>query len=132
LAIGGVPLRIPDGAKALYHASLVIASNYTVVLYALAERLLGQLGADREMAEAALLPLMRASLDNIAAHGIPAALSGPLVRGDAGTVGANLAALANDPEVQALYRALALAALPLAAARGVDTEALRATIEANK
>lgn len=131
-AIGGIPLRIPSGSKALYHASLVIASNYTVVLYALAERLLGQMGADRQMAKAALVPLMRASLDNIAAQGIPAALSGPLVRGDAGTVAANLAALTNDPEIQALYKALALAALPLVAARGVDTEALRATIETVK
>lgn len=132
MAMGGVPLRIPRGSKALYHAALVIASNYMVVLYALAERQFRQMGLDSEAAKAALLPLMRASLDNIAAQGVPAALPGPLVRGDAGTVAANLAALADDPEAQAIYRALALAALPMARARGVETEALRATIEASR
>jgi predicted short-subunit dehydrogenase-like oxidoreductase (DUF2520 family) len=132
IALGGVPLRIPRGSKALYHAALVMASNYLVVLYALAERLLGEMKVDRETAKAALLPLMRASLDNIAAQGVPAALPGPLVRGDAGTVAANLAALVNNPEARAIYKALALAALPMAQARGVETEALRATIEASR
>ncbi len=127
--LGGQTLHIPPGSKALYHASLVIASNYMVVLYALAERLLGQLNIGQEMASMVLLPLMRGSLENIAAQGVPLALPGPLVRGDAGTVAANMSALASDPEALALYRSLALAALPLAAARGVDTGALRATIE---
>ncbi|MCL4251024.1 MAG: DUF2520 domain-containing protein [Anaerolineae bacterium] len=123
-ALDGRALMIPPGGKALYHAALSIASNYTVTLYALAERLLASLGAEQEAA-AALQPLLAGTVENIRQRGIPDALTGPLVRGDAGTIAAHLAALvAYDPQVTQVYRALARATLPLAEARGVDTHML--------
>jgi predicted short-subunit dehydrogenase-like oxidoreductase (DUF2520 family) len=61
-----------------------------------------------------LLPLMRGALDNVAATGAPAALTGPVRRGDAGTVALHLEALAFAPLADAAYRALARAALDLA------------------
>ncbi len=130
-ALGGRMLVIPPGQKPLYHAALVFTSNYAVALYALAERLMTGIGADRAAADAALTALLRATVENIAAHGIPDALTGPLVRGDVSTIDAHLRALeALDTDAAALYRALALATLPLAAARGVETASLRQRLEA--
>jgi predicted short-subunit dehydrogenase-like oxidoreductase (DUF2520 family) len=129
-ALGGRALVIPPGGKALYHAALVIASNYTVTLYAVAQRILAQIGADEATAAAALNPLLAATAENIARLGIPDALPGPLVRGDAGTIVAHLRALDElDPAAAALYRALAEVTLPLAEARGVDAAALRRILE---
>ena len=42
------------------------------------------------------LPLVRATLDNVAARGPVAALTGPLSRGDEGTIAAHLEALSAD------------------------------------
>lgn len=124
-ALHGQPLLIPPGKKALYHAALVIASNYTVTLYALAQQILIDLGGDSATANAALTPLVQATVANIAAQGIPDALTGPLVRGDAGTVEAHLAALATyDARVAALYRLLTYHTLPLAAQRGATVDAI--------
>jgi len=57
-ALEGKVLLIPAGGKALYHAALVFASNYTVTLYALAESLLTGLGADQQTADQALNALV--------------------------------------------------------------------------
>lgn len=125
-ALGGHAIDIPSGEKALYHAALVFASNYAVGLYALAERLLVGIGADRSAADAALNALLAGTVRNLAEQGVPNALTGPLVRGDSGTIATHLAALERtDSDAAALYRALALATLPLAEARGVDGAAIR-------
>jgi predicted short-subunit dehydrogenase-like oxidoreductase (DUF2520 family) len=129
-ALEGVPIYIPPGKKAHYHAALVFAGNFPVVLYGLAERLLTQMGVEDATIRVALLPLMQGTLDNLRVQPPAAALPGPISRGDAGTLAAHLRVLADDEEARALYRALALAALPLAEARGVETAAMRATIEA--
>jgi predicted short-subunit dehydrogenase-like oxidoreductase (DUF2520 family) len=128
-SLGGRGFDIEPGGKARYHAALVFASNYAVVLYAAAERLLAALKIEDDLARSALISLMQATLANLADKGVPDALTGPIVRGDSGTVAAHLAALTADADLHSLYKALALAALPLAEARGVDTRQLRATIE---
>jgi predicted short-subunit dehydrogenase-like oxidoreductase (DUF2520 family) len=127
LALGGRVIQIPPGKKALYHAALVMASNYTVGLYGVAKRLLMSLGAERGAEDAALNALLAGTIANLQEKGVPNALTGPLVRGDAGTIRAHLAAL--DADTAALYRLLALATLPLAEARGVDTTEIRQTLE---
>lgn len=128
--IGGRPLLLPPGQKALYHAALVLASNYTVTLYALAEQLLTNLGASREDADAALNRLVAGTVANIAAKGIPDALTGPLMRADVGTVSTHLRALdAANPALGQLYRQLALHTLPLAAARGISTDAVEKRLD---
>lgn len=124
-SLDGQVVAISPGSKVLYHAALVIASNYTVTLYALAERLLMSLGADRAAAEAALNPLVTGTAENLRLRGIPDALTGPLVRADVGTVTEHLRALEMvDMDAAALYRQLARMTLPLAAARGVSLDAL--------
>ncbi len=121
-ALDGQVLMIARGQKALYHSALVFASNYGVTLYAIAIRLFGQLGAESEVSTLALNTLMVGMVRNLQAQGVPDALTGPLVRGDTGTVEAHLKALQMaDPKLADLYVRLAQQTLPLVAARGIDT-----------
>ncbi|MBZ0277726.1 MAG: DUF2520 domain-containing protein [Anaerolineae bacterium] len=121
--LDGQVLVIPPGQKAIYHAALVIASNYAVTLYSLAEQLLTGLGADTVVADRALNPLVAATVRNLQQQGVPAALTGPLVRGDAGTVRLHLNVLnALDTDLAALYSQLARLTFPMLRARGVLIE----------
>lgn len=129
--IGGQPMVIAPGGKTLYHAALVIASNYTVVLYAIAERLLSEAGADIDRAAALLSGLLSGTVFNLREIGIPAALTGPLTREDAETIQRHLTALrAVDPSVAEVYSALARQAFPLLLARGIDTERVERVLNA--
>ncbi len=122
-ALNGYPIRIPPGQKALYHAALVIASNYAVTLYAAAEALLIRLGAGRETADAALNALVAGTVENLRTKGIPDALTGPLTRADVTTIGSHLRALAaDDPALAEIYVALARQSYPLLEARGLSTD----------
>lgn len=119
--LGGHPLDLDGENRALYHAAAVFTANYTVTLFAAAVRLLEQIDVDPEMARMALLPLLRGAVDSLAQEGLPGALTGPIARGDAETVARHIQALAGGaPDLVPLYRALAAATLPLAAARGLD------------
>ena len=129
-ALHGDALVISPGQKALYHSSLVIASNYLVTLYAVAEGLLMRIGADQALADRALHRLVAATVVNLGVQGIPAALTGPLVRADVGTVRAHLAALAQvDGELVELYAQLARLSLPMLAARGVPLKEIAGLLE---
>ncbi len=124
-ALQGQPLLLPAGSKALYHAALVLVSNYTVTLYGAAEHLLLGLGADRAAADAALSALLEATAANIRQQGIPQALTGPLVRSDTGTIAAHVAALAQvDEQLTQTYLHLARLSLPLLTARDLPTAAI--------
>jgi predicted short-subunit dehydrogenase-like oxidoreductase (DUF2520 family) len=117
--IHGYPFDLDPAGRSLYHAAAVIASNYTVVLAALAADLLEHAGVETDETLRAILPLLHSTLSNLERAGLPDALTGPLVRGDAGTVSRHLAALdATNSRVADVYRALGAATLPLAAARG--------------
>lgn len=119
-AIGARVLEIPAGGKARYHAAAVIASNFPIVLLAMATRVLTRAGVSEEEARGALAMLMTAASENVSALAPSAALTGPVARGDVETVRAHLAALADTPEVLEVYRVLSKEALPLAASAGVD------------
>lgn len=126
-ALNGQVISVPPGEKALYHAALTLLSNYTVTLYALAERLLLGLGADEAAAVKALNSLLAGTAENLRAKGTPNALTGPLVRGDVETIEAHLLALrATEPAIADVYRGLARLTLPLAAERGTVQSALEA------
>lgn len=122
-AIGAVPCAVDSDGWIAYHASAVLASNYLVVLAAQAAALLEQVGFDADGARDALIPLMRGTLDNLAAQGVVGALSGPLRRGDVGTVERHLAWLDDAaPNVAATYRALAGPGIDLAVGTGLSAE----------
>lgn len=119
---GARPFALPDVVKPLYHAGAVFASNYLVAVEALAEQILSAAGvAD---APSYLEPLARSAFDRTFALGPEAALTGPAVRGDDGTIERNLAALTSSvPGAVASYVALADAAAALAFAAGrIDHE----------
>ncbi len=97
--LDGRMLRIAPERRALYHAAGVMASNYMVAVIDAAERLMQDAGGERE----ALAPILRASVENCIRMGAVAALTGPLERGDAGTIRSHLAAM--DGGVRDLYRA---------------------------
>ncbi len=118
-AIGAHPVRLAPGSKAAYHAAAVLAAGgFVALLDAIAE--LGRVaGLDEAGALAIYGPLIEGTLGNARALGIRAALTGPIARGDVGTLAAHLAALARHaPDVVALYRAVAEREIDLAVARG--------------
>jgi predicted short-subunit dehydrogenase-like oxidoreductase (DUF2520 family) len=118
--LGGIPVTLAPERKPVYHAGAVFASNYVVAMLAVAVRLLVDAGLARETAVAALLPLARATLENVADAGPTGALTGPVARGDVATVRRHLAALRHqDAE---LYRAVGRQTLQLAKEAGLDEE----------
>lgn len=127
-ALGGRVVRLAAGDRVPYHIAAVFASNYVVALIGAAVALWEGFGVGRDEALRALLPLLRGAVENLSGVGLPDALSGPVARGDTGTIAAHLAWLdahtadhAGSPELAALrdaYVALARLALPLGQAKG--------------
>ena len=116
--IGLRPFRIPSQAKPIYHAGAVFASNYFVVVEAVAQRLLRHAGLTDAEAWQALRPLVEGTLENLGRLGPLGALTGPVARGDEATIRRHVEALTQDDA--ALYRVLGRAALELAQKRGMD------------
>ncbi|WP_214467838.1 DUF2520 domain-containing protein [Microbacterium flavescens] len=103
VAVGGRPFEVRDDQRAGYHAAASLASNYLVTLEAAAERLAEASGLP-EGFRAHLVPLVRGTVDNWAAHGPRDALTGPIVRGDEPTVDRQRAAVeASAPELLPLF-----------------------------
>jgi len=116
--IGGRPVFLSARDKALYHASAVLISNYTVTLAATAAGLWEAFGVDRRDGLRALLPLLQGTVANLEQHGVPNALTGPIARGDAGTLERHLNVLADyRPDLLPLYRELGRHTVPLARER---------------
>lgn len=112
------PFRINGKAKALYHASAVFASNYLVVVEAVAQRLLRHTGLSDADAWAALRPLVEGTVATMMRGDPRDALTGPVARGDTETILKHLDALTIDDAK--LYQSLGRAALELARKRGMD------------
>jgi predicted short-subunit dehydrogenase-like oxidoreductase (DUF2520 family) len=109
--LGGIAIDVPEEQRGLYHAALSMASNFTVALAADAADLLGDAKA--------LSPLLRQTVENVIRLGGDAALTGPVVRGDAGTVRAHVAALTEHaPHLLESYVANASRALDRAVKSG--------------
>ncbi|HET7726241.1 MAG TPA: DUF2520 domain-containing protein [Candidatus Limnocylindrales bacterium] len=106
-AIGAVPVRLPPGSKATYHAAAVLSAGGVVSLLDAIVELGRTLELDETATLAIFLPLVEQTAANVRALGVARALTGPTVRGDAGTVTAHLDAIARSaPGVEAVYRAL--------------------------
>ncbi len=117
--LGAESVDLPAEGRVLYHLSGVLACNYMVTLLGLAAGLWEEFGLTREQGLKALLPLTRGTLHNIETVGIPQALTGPIARGDAGTIEAHIKELeARRPDLLAVYREMALRTLPLAEEKG--------------
>lgn len=124
----GLPFRLSDELRPLYHAAAVFASNYLVTSSAIAESLFAAAGVPDPAR--AMAPLQRASLEHVERLGPARALTGPAVRGDAGTIRRNLEALGRHaPELVPAYVAMARATLDLSERSGRLPPASRAAVE---
>lgn len=112
-AIGARTVNIPPNGKTMYHAAAVMASNFPIVLAALATRLLAHAGVEERAAEQVVQRLMSAAVANLEFGSAHAVLTGPAVRGDAEAIAAHRAVLRYDPELLAVYDALTRAAATL-------------------
>jgi len=114
--MGGDPVWVEEGSRALYHAALAHGANHLVTLVAQTLDLLSSAGVEHPARLVA--PLMSAALDNALRQG-DAALTGPVARGDAGTVAAHVRAIGEvSPEARTAYVALARVTADRALAAG--------------
>ncbi|MGK5638297.1 Rossmann-like and DUF2520 domain-containing protein [Streptomyces sp. URMC 126] len=117
IEMGGEPEWIDEAARPLYHAGLALGANHLVTLVAQAMELLGKAGVGNPARM--LGPLLGAALDNALRSG-DAALTGPVARGDAGTVAAHVAELrTHAPQAVAGYLAMARTTADRALAHGL-------------
>lgn len=118
-AIGGLPVRLPAGSKPAYHAAAVLASGGVVALLDAIVTLGRTVGLDERGSLAVYGRLMDQTLANARVLGVRAALTGPIARGDVGTLEAHLHALGRmAPDIVELYLAAARRELRLAEERG--------------
>ncbi|MGI9951623.1 Rossmann-like and DUF2520 domain-containing protein [Moorellaceae bacterium AZ2] len=122
--LGGEFFYIRPQDKALYHAAACVASNYLVSLLDLSRQLMVAAGMTPEMAAKALEPLVAGTWKNIGEKGIPAALTGPISRGDVATVAGHLTAIREKaPQLLDLYAALGRYTVGVARRKGSLGEA---------
>jgi predicted short-subunit dehydrogenase-like oxidoreductase (DUF2520 family) len=121
--LNGNWVKLGAGDKVLYHAAAVFACNYLVTLVKLALDLWEDFGVSSKEATGALLPLLKGTLNNIESVGLPDCLTGPIARGDVGTIKRHLKALgARNPSLLAAYRELGFQTIPIALAKGKVNE----------
>jgi len=129
-AIGALPVAMPAGNRALYHAAAVMACNYLTALLDAAAGLAETAGVNREQYLRAVEPLVRATVDNVFAMGPADALTGPVERGDIRTIERHLDALAaGDEKLAAFYRAAGKWTVALARRKGSIDPSVAQAIE---
>jgi predicted short-subunit dehydrogenase-like oxidoreductase (DUF2520 family) len=102
-ALGMRPVQLAEADRPAYHAAASMASNFLLTVEAAAETLAATVGVQRSL----LVPLVRATVENWAQHGVERALTGPIARGDESTVQAQRAAVAQHAgELLPLFDAL--------------------------
>jgi predicted short-subunit dehydrogenase-like oxidoreductase (DUF2520 family) len=123
--IGGRSFEIPTEMKSLYHAAAVMASGGVTALVSISLDLLARCGLSKSESSKVLLPLVEGTVASLRAVGPARALTGPVSRGDAETVGRNLEAVAKvDRRWLELYRLLAERSATLAEQSGNENKSL--------
>jgi predicted short-subunit dehydrogenase-like oxidoreductase (DUF2520 family) len=121
--LNGNWVELKPGDKVLYHAAAVFACNYLVTLVKLALDLWLDFGVSPREATRALLPLLAGTINNIGSIGLPDCLTGPVARGDSGTIERHLSALGTrSPSLLTTYKELGLQTIPIALAKGKVNE----------
>lgn len=129
-ALGGEYFFIDREAKVLYHAGACVVSNYLVTVVDMGVKLLVAAGIPSPMAVRALLPLIMGTVNNIEKIGVPQALTGPIARGDQGTVIKHLERMQTDcPELVDLYRWLGAYTARVAVEKGSIDAAMGAQLK---
>ncbi len=118
-SIGAHPVLLPEGGKAAYHAAAMMAAGGLIGLLDAIAQVAVLAGLDEKTAVAVYAPLARQALANAERLGIDQALSGPVVRGDVGTVRTHLAVLGElAPSALPLYVEVCRRELAIARRRG--------------
>ena len=113
-ALGAAHTELAPEHKALYHAATVVASNHLVALIATSLTMLEAAGIPEQQARRMLAPLVTGSTANALEYGPRGALTGPVLRGDAGSVRQHLDALAAQlPGLLPAYKVMAQEVLAL-------------------
>ena len=119
VALGGSWIELKAADKAVYHAAAVFACNYLVTLVKLATDLWQTFSIPPDKATRALLPLLRGTLNNIETLGIPQCLTGPIARGDTGTITKHINTLQEKaPALVPPYKELGRQTIPISLAKG--------------
>ena len=119
VALEGNWVKLEAGDKVLYHAAAVLSCNYLITLVKLATDLWQSFGVDPQQATQALMPLLKGTLNNISNVGIPECLTGPIARGDTGTINKHISALEKSaPEALDAYLEMGLQTIPIALEKG--------------
>lgn len=98
--------RIRKAQKMRYHLMGVMCSNLLVSLVAAVIKMTPRSADRSRIFRSAVLPLVEETLANLKRSGIRDALSGPVKRGDLGTVREHLRLLRKDKNLFLIYRAL--------------------------
>ncbi len=118
-ALGGRYIQLEAADKVIYHAAAVMACNYLVTLIKEATDLWKTFDIPTSQATRALLPLIKGTINNIENVGIPDCLTGPIARGDIGTVRKHIEALERTaPSVLPTYLEMGRKTIPIALAKG--------------
>jgi len=129
-ALGGHWIELEAKDKVVYHAAAVIACNYLVTLVKLATDLWQTFNISTQQATQALLPLIRGTIHNIETVGIPKCLTGPIARGDTGTIKKHLEELQKvAPAILPTYQELGRQTIPIALAKGRINQAQAQELE---
>ncbi len=113
--LGGIPFFVSDADKPLYHAAACMASNYLVTLMNMVEGVYRHLGMGGDEAIRSFWPLVRGTIRNIEARGTEKSLTGPIARGDIGTIRGHLKVLGEKaPRLLDLYREMGLFTVDIA------------------
>ena len=123
--IGARYFEIPTEMKSLYHAAAVMASGGVVALLSISLELLERCGLSGAESKKVLMPLVEGTVANVSAVGPAHALTGPVRRGDAGTVRRNMKSIADvSSDWLEVYRQLAARSLTLAERAKIDDRSL--------
>ena len=121
-SFGNQVCRINAEAKPKYHAAASILSNQVIAVLDTGYRLLEECGFTREEAVSATAALVRSNIENVIAQDCAGALTGPIERGDTGTVEKHLACLDSDEETKTLYQVLGKHLVTIAQEKNPDRD----------
>ena len=108
-ALGGTHFSVAEEDKPLHHAAACMASNYLVTLMSIVEEIYQSLGLKDDRAMKAFWPLVKGTIKNIENKGIAPSLTGPIARGDIGTVKKHLRVFhIKHPSLLPLYREMGI------------------------
>lgn len=121
--IGGVPFFVSEAEKPLYHTAACVASNYLTTLINIVENIYLSFGLDQEAAIRAFWPLVEGTIQNIKTSGSVKSLTGPISRGDVGTIRKHLDVLKKKfPDILDFYRAMGILTVDVGKKKGTLSE----------